>query len=288
MSDWRWRDTIFCLLLAGAAVLLFGRVGDALSYQWNWSAAWSYVMATDDGWQSGLLLSGLAASVRLLILSGVLAVCLGGLTAALALSSARCLRWLAAVYVESLRNLPPIVFMFIFFFFAGVGLFDFLGEWASQPVAGEWLRWLAGDAVRVENFIGGALCLAIFESAFFAEIFRAGVLSVDNGQRDAARSMGLSRWQTQLLVIWPQMFRNIAAPLAGQFILLIKDSAILSVISVQELTFSAQEAAVSSGRIFEMWLLATGFYFALCWPLLWLAEKWSRRNGMELAQRLLG
>ena len=163
-------------------------------------------------------------------------------------------------------------FYVYFFFFAGVGLFDFLGEWASQPVAGEWLRWLAGDAVRVENFIGGALCLAIFESAFFAEIFRAGVLSVDNGQRDAARSMGLSRWQTQLLVIWPQMFRNIAAPLAGQFILLIKDSAILSVISVQELTFSAQEAAVSSGRIFEMWLLATGFYFALCWPLLWLAE----------------
>ena len=132
------------------------------------------------------------------------------------------------------------------------------------------------------------MCLAIFESAFFAEIFRAGVLSVDNGQRDAARSMGLSRWQTQLLVIWPQMFRNIAAPLAGQFILLIKDSAILSVISVQELTFSAQEAAVSSGRIFEMWLLATGFYFALCWPLLWLAEKWSRRNGMELARRLAG
>ena len=107
---------------------------------------------------------------------------------------------------------------------------------------------------------------------------RAGVLSVERGQWDAARSIGLGRWHTLRLVVLPQALKNTAAPLVGQLILLVKDSAILSVISVPELTFSAQEAAVSSRQIFEVWLIAAGFYFALCWPLLRLAQNLENRG----------
>ena len=274
MSRWgRW-DFALCLLLGAGAVWLAMYAGDNFSYRWDFRRAWSYVIAEDEngGYAAGLLLDGFAASFRLLIFAGALSLLLGALIAALLLSP---LRAPATVYVESLRNLPPLVFMFIFFYFAAANVFDSLG--AALGDGGPWTRLLLGEPNRAGNLIGGIVCLAMFEAAFFAEIMRAGVLSVGRGQWDAARSVGLGRWQTLRLVVLPQARRNIAAPLVGQMILLVKDSAILSVISVPELTFSAQEAAVSSRRIFEVWLLAAAFYFMLCWPMMRLAQRLEKR-----------
>lgn len=280
---WQLRDTAVCVAVVGGAVWLAWLTGENLSYHWNWQAAWGYVVAIDeaDAYQPGLLLFGLATSIRLLLFAGALALLIGVVVAAMLLSP---LRGLAVGYVEALRNLPPLVFMFIFFYFASTHLFNALGlgEWlAAQD--GAFLHLLIGNPRRAENFISGVLCLALLEGAFFAEIMRAGVLSIDRGQWDAARSIGLGRWHTLRLVILPQVLKNIAAPLVGQLILLIKDSAILSVISVPELTFSAQEAAVSSRQIFEIWLIAAGFYFALCWPLLRLAETLENRGATSTA-----
>lgn len=267
-----WEYLLWTPLLAGAAWLAFA--GGEFSYQWDFSRAWSYVAAEDEngGVVAGLLLSGLAGSLRLLLFAGALSLVLGALLAALLLSP---LRAPAVCYVETLRNLPPLVFMFIFFYFTAAGAFDFLADAVGD---GFWARALFGDPKRAGDFVGGVVCLAMFEAAFFAEIMRAGVLSVGCGQRDAARALGLSRWRTFRLVVLPQAGRNIAAPLVGQMILLVKDSAILSVISVPELTFAAQEASVSSRRIFEVWLLAAGFYFLLCWPMMLLAQKLERRR----------
>lgn len=260
-------------LLAGAAWLVLSANGD-FSYQWNFARAWGYVVSPDEngGYVAGLLLSGLAGSLRLLFFAGVLSLFLGAIVAAVLLSP---LRAPAACYVETLRNLPPLVFMFIFFYFAAAGAFDFLREAAGDSF---WAKVLFGDPRRAGDIVGGVVCLAMFEAAFFAEIMRAGVLSVGGGQRDAARALGLSRWQTFRLVVMPQAAKNVAAPLVGQMILLVKDSAILSVISVPELTFSAQEASVSSRRIFEVWLLTAGFYFMICWPMMHLAQKLERRR----------
>ena len=253
-------------LIAGAVWFAISAGGE-FSYRWDFARAWSYVFADDEngGYVTGLLLSGLAGSVRLLIFAGALSLLFGAILAALLLSP---LRAPAVCYVETLRNLPPLVFMFIFFYFTAAGSF-----FPAISGDGFWARLLFGDPKRAGDFIGGAICLAMFEAAFFAEVMRAGVLSVGRGQRDAARALGHSRWQTFRLVIMPQAARNIAAPLAGQMILLIKDSAILSIISVPELTFSAQEASVSSRQIFEVWLLAAAFYFMLCFPLMYLAKK---------------
>ncbi|MBE8158614.1 MAG: ABC transporter permease subunit, partial [Betaproteobacteria bacterium] len=173
--------------------------------------------------------------------------------------------------------MPPLVFMFIFFYFIGGGWFEPLGAWLVQNGGGLGEIFF-GNPRMASNFLGGVLCLAIFEGAFFAEIIRAGVLSVEGGQWEAARAVGLSRRHILRFVVLPQAAKNAAAPLAGQLVFLVKDSAILSVISVPELAFSAQEAAVSSRQIFEVWLLAAAFYFALCWPLLHLAQKLERRR----------
>ena len=273
---WGTADFALCFALAAGAALLIWRADGGLEYEWNWRAAFSYIASMDEGgsWRGGLLLDGLAASLRLLILGGALSLILGGALAALRMSP---LGLLAACYVESLRNLPPIVFMFVFFYFVGGHIFAALG--VGELLANNdsrWLTALVGEGHLAENFIVGVVCLALFESAFFSEVIRAGVLSVERGQWDAARALGFGRMQTLRLIILPQALKNTAAPLVGQLILLIKDSAILSVISVPELTFAAQEASASSRRIFEIWLLAAAFYFALCWPLLKLAERLER------------
>lgn len=273
---WGIKDWLILLAAAMLAAAAFWTAGESLSYQWNWSGAFSYMVSPgEDGWRSGLLLQGLAASARLLLYAGVLSLLLGGLLAAALLSPARSA---AVCLVECVRGLPPIVFIFIFFYFAGGHVAEAagLGKFLSDN-EGFWTGLLAGDARTADNFVVGVVCLALFEAAFFAEIFRAGVLSVDAGQREAARSLGFGRWRTMRLVVAPQALRNAAAPLAGQMVLLVKDSAILSVISAPELTFSAQEAAASSRHVFEIWLIAAALYFMLCWPLLRLAARLERR-----------
>ena len=271
--QWNRTDAVLCAVFILGIALLLWHTGD-LSYEWNWQKAWGYVISHDEsGYSAGLLIDGLVASIRLLIFSGVLALALALLVAVLLMSP---MRAVAVGYVEVLRNMPPLVFMFIFFYLTGSQVADWIGEQLGESDS-LWLQIIVGDSRRVGNFISGIVCLAIFESAFFAEIIRAGILSVPRGQWDAARALGIGRIHTLRLIILPQAWKNAAAPMVGQMILLIKDSAILSVISVPELTFSAQEASVSSRQIFETWLLAAAFYFALCFPLMRFSQHLERR-----------
>lgn len=272
---WGAKDFMLCAAVALGAAWLAAQAGENLSYRWNWQAAWGYVIAGGEtGFAPGLLLSGFAASIRLLVLAGILSLLFGGVLAAALLSPFRAP---AVVYVEAMRNTPPLVFMFIFFYFIGGGAFDFIGAIFAESDSA-LLKMLIGDPRLAGNFFGGAVCLALFECAFFAEVLRAGILSVERGQWEAAKSAGLGRWQILRFVILPQALKNTAAPLVGQLIFLVKDSAILSVISVQELTFAAQEASVSSRQIFEVWLLAAALYFAICWPMLRFADKLEKRK----------
>lgn len=281
---------VFLLAIAAAAWLLLRAAGE-LNYQWDWPTVLSYIAVYDGeggsgdsgsgegGWRAGLLAEGFITSVRLMLGGGALAFLVGAVIALAALSPLPALRLLARLYVEGLRHLPPLVFMFIFFYFISSQLFHTeLWRWflsfADNPLG----RFIVGAPARAENLIGGIICLALFEAAFIAEILRAGIASVEQGQWQAARGLGFSRRYTLRLIILPQAFARIAAPLAGQLVLLVKDSAILSVISVQELTFSAQETAVSTQQVFETWLLAAGLYFMLCAPLLVLCKKLEYRE----------
>jgi polar amino acid transport system permease protein len=127
------------------------------------------------------------------------------------------------------------------------------------------LRILVADPRLIENFVSGLICLALFEGAYVTEIVRAGVQSIERGQWEAARSLGLGGWQTLRKVILPQAIRRVAPPLAGQFITLIKSSSIVSLISIQELTFTATEIAVTTERVFETWIVVGAMYFIVCY-----------------------
>ena len=122
-----------------------------------------------------------------------------------------------------------------------------------------------GDPGLFSNFLAGMICLALFEGAYITEIVRAGIQSTPTGQWEAARAIGLSHFNVLRDIVIPQAVRKILPPLAGQFITLIKDSAIISLISIQELTFMATEVAATTTKVFETWILVGFMYFVLCY-----------------------
>jgi polar amino acid transport system permease protein len=112
-------------------------------------------------------------------------------------------------------------------------------------------------------FISGVVALALLEGAYITEIVRAGIESIENGQWEAARSLGFPRWGQMCYVVLPQALPRMLPPLAGQFISTIKDSAIVSVVSVQELTFQGMEIMAATYLTLEIWITITLLYFIL-------------------------
>ena len=275
LQKWRITDTILTLVILSPILYFLYYSISHLDYHWDWLAPLSYfIQFNDDTWRFGFLAEGLFMSIRLLIFSGIIALGLGLMLAVLRLSPIAALRMLSRAYIELLRHLPPLVFLFIAYFL--ISLQWLQGAWVyalmdiiDNPVG----RVVFGDPSRIHGLLAGGICLALFEAAFFAEILRAGILGVDSGQKEAGFSLGFSKWGALRHIMLPQALRKIASPLVGQGILLVKDSAILSLIAVQELTFVAQETAVSTGTIFETWILAACMYFCICYPM----ARWSKR-----------
>jgi polar amino acid transport system permease protein len=131
------------------------------------------------------------------------------------------------------------------------------------------------------NFLSGLICLALFEGAYVTEIVRAGIEAVPKGQWEAASALGMNSGQMMREVVLPQAVQQMIPPLAGQFISLVKDSSLISLISIQELTFAGTELAVSSGRVFEVWLTVAALYFLLCFGLARLFRRLERRWGQS-------
>jgi polar amino acid transport system permease protein len=263
------------VIFAGVVlVLLYAgyRVNDVLVYKWNWRHVLSFVVRHDEDtgrWVANLLLRGLATTLRLAFWGTILATLVGLVMGLCRTSTNLALRIISRVYVELVRNMPPVVFIFIFYFFISSQIFPLVGldaiNQSSAVVDNPVFSMLFGAPSLLVNFLSGLICLALFEGAYITEIVRAGIQSVSKGQWEAARSIGLSRFNVLRDIILPQAIRKILPPLAGQFITLIKDSAIVSLISVQELTFNATEVASSTTRVFETWIIVGAMYFVVCY-----------------------
>ena len=264
----------FLLFGAVAALILFAvyRVNDVLVYHWNWSRVLGFLFKFDteaQSWVPNLLLQGLATTLRLAVWATVFATLVGIVMGYWRTCENLALRIISRCYVELIRNIPPIVFIFIFYFFVSSQLFPAIGiqdiDRDHPLVANEVFAFLLGNPALLDNFLAGMICLSLFEGAYITEIVRAGIQSMPKGQWEAARSIGLSHYNVLRYIILPQAIRKILPPLAGQFITLIKDSAIISLISIQELTFVATEVAATTTRVFETWILVGAMYFVLCY-----------------------
>lgn len=252
-------------------------------YNWDWRLIPGYFVRHDaeHGWVLNLLGRGFLATVRLALWGGLLAALIGGVMGVCRVASSLFLRLLSRTYVELIRNMPPLVFIFIFYFFISGQLMPVLDvENRIADASPEILRVLAflfGPPELLPNFLSGLICLALFEGAYVTEIVRAGIEAIPKGQWEGAAALGLPHRHTLTKVILPQAVRTVVPPLAGQFISLIKDSSLISLISIQEMTFTGTELAVSSGRVFEVWLTVAALYFLLCFGLARLFRRLERR-----------
>ena len=266
-------------LILASLLLFFGyvwyQIDGNLNYKWQWERIPNYLFRFDQDsgrWVANVLILGFINTIRISIYASILAIVLGVILGIARTARNLTVRMLARTYLELLRNIPPLVVIFIFFFFLSEQLISALNieSWAyavaSSDNSAVW-GFFFGDMRRFPSLISGIIVLALFESAFVGEIVRAGIESVGKGQREAAHSLGMSWFDEMRTIVLPQAFRKIVPPLANQFIALIKDSAIISLISVPDLTLRAVELANSTRMLFETWIAAAGLYFGLCFGL---------------------
>ena len=264
------------------------RVDSVLIYKWDWSVIPGYLFRWDEEtsrFLPNLLVKGLITTIRIsiwaLILSTILGVLLG-----IARTSTRLLpRLVGWVYVEFIRNIPPVPFLFLFYFFISSQIIPHLGIRESleglNPGSRATLEMLLGPSNLVENFISGVVSLALMSAAYIAEIVRAGIQSIPKGQTEAGRTVGLSHLKIMRYVILPQAIQRVLPPLAGQFITLIKDSSLVALISIQELSFLAMEIAISEQRFFEVWLAVGFMYFSVCFVCSLVFSRLEKRSAVR-------
>ncbi len=186
-------------------------------------------------WHAGPLLTGLWTTMWISAAASVLGLIIGLVAGLMKISKNYTVRSLAAIYVEIIRGTPLLVQIFIAYFFIGT-------------------------VFNLDRNVAGVGALALFAGAYVAEIVRAGIQSIPKGQMEAARSLGMSLPQAMMDVILPQAFKRILPPLSGQFISLIKDSSLVSVIAITDLTKSGREIITSTFATFEIWLVVAAMY----------------------------
>ncbi|MGD9273465.1 MAG: amino acid ABC transporter permease, partial [Desulfobacterales bacterium] len=246
------------------------RIQAGLHYRWHWSAIPQYLFRFDTvagSWKPNVLILGLLTTIRLSIWATLLATIIGTVMGLLRVSSGLFNRLIGGTYVEIVRNLPPLVLVFIFYFFIGDQILPALGiESLVSGISGagrSLLRVLFAPPTLLVPFLSALVTLAVFEGAYITEIVRSGIQSIETGQWEAAAALGLTKSQQMRHIVLPQAVQRILPPLAGQFISTIKDSAIVSVISIQELTFQGMELMATTYFTFEIWITITGLYLLL-------------------------
>ena len=207
-----------------------------LEYNWQWYRVWAYLFTYENGvFTPGILLDGLVITIRISAISLVLSLFIGFLSAFARLSNYPSLRAISWLYVEIVRNTPLLIQIFVIYF-------------VVSPV------------FNLSAFVSAVIALSLFEGAYSSEIIRSGIINVPKGQFEAAQSIGLTTAQSYLKVIIPQMLRQILPMLAGQSVSLIKDSALVSTISIYDLTMQGQRIVSETFLTFEIW-----FVVAICY-----------------------
>lgn len=282
-------DLVIGSLLVLACLFFVYRIKVGLNYNWAWELIPQFIFRFDDkseSWVSGLLMTGFYTTIRLSFWGIILATIFGIISGIAKTSSIHFIRWLATTYVETMRNLPPLVIIFIAYFFVGDQVLAPLeiDDWAYSlsPSGQAILSTLFAKPGYLTAFLAALITLAIFEGAYITEIVRAGIESISRGQWEASHALGMTWYQQMRHIIMPQTFQRIMPPMAGQFISLIKDSSIVSVISIQELCFQGIELMTSTLHTIEIWIVVTIMYLALTLPCSLLVERLESRLNLSL------
>lgn len=230
----------------------------------NWG--WHVVNPADPRGQAnlGFMVDGLWATVSLSAVAMVVSLALGLLVALAGFARGRALRGFNRAWVEVFRAVPILVLILWVFY--------------GLPVVLD---------IRIGIFAAAVLAIALCDSAFEAEILRAGIQSIERGQHEAAQALGLSSWQRYRFIVLPQAIRRVLPPIGNQLIYVVKMSSLASVIGYQELTRRANELVVTVFRPLEIYSILVLEYLVLILLISWAVRRLERRLGADQRQGML-
>ncbi len=215
------------------------------TFEFQYSVMWDSVP---------LLLGGLKWTIIITAAGLFFGFILGVSTGMMKVSKYKVLQRIAGAYIECIRGTPLMVqVMFLYF-----GLPLLLG-------------------IRIPPLFAGIVAISVNSGAYIAEVVRGAVQSIEKGQVEAGRSIGLTRYQTMRFIIWPQAFKRMIPPLGNQFIISLKDTSLLVVIGVGELTRQGQEIVADTFRAFEVWLTVAIMYLCLTMTMTFFLRMLERR-----------
>ena len=280
-------DVVVTALVLLLAAYIAYRLTMKLNYKWNWSIIPQYLFFFDEAegrWKANVLVQGLLTTIRLTVWSTLLAMVFGFITGILRTTPRLFNRLVGRSYVELIRNVPPLVLIFIFYFFVSDQIMPLLGveEFirSCSPASQDVIGFFFSSPDLFTAFLSGMFTVAVFQGAYITEIVRAGVQSISRGQWEASYALGLSWRQQMTYIIMPQALKRVLPPLANEFINTLKYSAIVSVISIQELTFQAMQVMAATYVTIEIWLTVTVIYLIMCMTLSfgvqWLERRMAR------------
>ena len=240
--------------MAGILVFAVMRGAENINYRWQWYRVDDFLFTSEQGaWSAGPLVQGLFVTLEISVLSLFLTLVIGLAAALLRLSSSVIGRGLARGYLELIRNTPLLIQLYVMYFVFG----PILG-WGQITTA--------------------IVCLAAFQGAYTSEIFRAGLRAIPRGQIEAGDSLGLSRLDNYRYVILPQVLRHMLPPLTNEAVSLVKNSSIVSVIAIFDLTTQGRNLIADTFLTFEIWLTVAAIYLAVTLALSTAAAMAERRR----------
>lgn len=205
-----------------------------------------------------LLLQGAGITIQITALSVGFGMLIGLIVGVARLSNLMLCRTLARLYVDFIRGTPLLVQIFLIYF-------------ALPKLTGQ----------RIDPFIAAIVACSVNSGAYVAEIFRAGIQSIDKGQMEAGRSLGMTWMQTMRYVIIPQAFKRVIPPLGNEFIAMLKDSSLVSVIGFEELTRRGQLIIARTYSSFEIWLAVAFIYLLMTFAISRLVDALERRYNIK-------
>ncbi len=253
------RVLVVALMVMGLLSLMYWELSQSYPFRWRPALQrldeFYHGLQGDGGFLLTLKISGVAM---------ILGTILGLLVALARLAPLALLRDMGTLYVHSLRNIPFLVFILFMYF----GVAEVVQKGASVNLFG----WVIEG-----RFFWGVLALSLFEASFISEILRAGIQSIHPTQMESARSLGMNYFHAMRYVILPQAFRVIIPPLTGELIALVKESALLMVISLPELTLTAKQLGSQTPLQFEFYTVLAAYYLAITLPLAGLSYLLERK-----------
>ncbi len=290
----RKKSNVLDIAVTSALLLFLGyivyRVSVGLHYRWDWRVIPGYLLRWDEGqgrWVVNILMEGFFTTIRLSVWSLLLATAIGLVMGVVRTRKRLFFRLLGRSYVELIRNIPPLVLVFIFYFFVSDQIMPLLGveEFirSRTDLGRQWAAILFAPPELFTAFVAGVFTVALFQGAYITEIVRAGIQSIEKGQWESSAALGLTWLQQMRFIILPQAGRRVLPPLANEFINTIKYSSIVSIISIQELTFQGLQVISSTQRTIEVWLTISFMYLLLCFSISLLARRLEKSMNSTVA-----